>query len=367
MTAPRPTAADVARIAGVSRSTVSYVLGGDGSRTFAPETVERIRAAARELGYTPHAAARALRRGRSGVVVLALPDLIHGSNLARLIEALTDAVRAAGLSLATVAIRPGSHLVDTLRDISPRALLEVLPLDAEDTGAAAALGIPVISVAEPLQELDRAAGRIQVEHLVALGHRRIGIVTMQDAARDAFASTRLDASLAAARVAGLPDPETLFVPRDESHTPLIAETLAAWCDGEEPVTALCCFNDLFAAHTAAAARVQGLSVPDDLSLIGIDDEPLAALLAPGLTTVRYDFTAAASRIRAALSPGASTGENAEKSAVKSARPGDTDGSGGRHLADAGIADRDTDAGDDEGQDSSDSPVRIIERGSTARP
>jgi DNA-binding LacI/PurR family transcriptional regulator len=69
----------------------------------------------------------------------------------------------------------------------------------------------------------------------------------------------------------------------------IAQTLRAWATGPDPVTAVCCFNDLFAALVIAAARTIGLAVPEHLSVIGVDDEPMGGFLQPTLTTVRFDF------------------------------------------------------------------------------
>jgi DNA-binding LacI/PurR family transcriptional regulator len=80
----------------------------------------------------------------------------------------------------------------------------------------------------------------------------------------------------------------------------VAQTLRAWTATPEPVTAICCFNDLFAGLVIAAARSIGLAVPGDLSVIGVDDEPLSGLLQPALTTVRYDFRETTAHIEARL-------------------------------------------------------------------
>ncbi|NTW39259.1 MAG: LacI family transcriptional regulator [Cellulomonadaceae bacterium] len=281
----------MAAVAGVSRSTVSYILNGSHHQTFAPETEAKVRAAAAGLSYTPHAAARALRKGASGIVLLALQDLPPGGNLAKLISALTDGVRATDRSLVTLALRPGNRLTDALRDISPQALLEVLSLPAEDTAAAAAASIPVLSVAAPLDGLDRAAGRLQVEHLAALGHRRLGVVTPGESFVQAFSCARLEAVAQAATDLSLPAPEVGVVDGVSSESiEAVAALLRRWTSAPDPITAVCGFNDVFAGMVVAAAARAGLTVPGDLSVVGIDDEPLGAMLNPTLTTVRYDFT-----------------------------------------------------------------------------
>jgi DNA-binding LacI/PurR family transcriptional regulator len=295
----RATAADVAAAAGVSRSTVSYILNGSDRQTFSPQTVARVRAVAAELAYTPHAAARALRKGQSGIVLLALPDVPASANFAKLVAALTDAVRATNRSLVTLAIRPGNRLIDSLRDISPQALLEVLPLPEEDTAAALAANIPVISVASPIERLDQVAAALQVQHLAALGHRRLGILTVSDLQVRPFSTSRLAAANDTAADLGLVTPQVVTVagPPDQAAVTSVASALRRWTAGPDRVTAVCCFNDLFAAVVVAAARSIGLDVPRDISVMGIDDEPLAGLLGPTLTTVRYDFTGAGVHMR----------------------------------------------------------------------
>ncbi len=187
----RPTAADVAAVAGVSRSTVSYVLNGSGRLTFSPATVARVRSAAAELAYAPQAAARALRRGSSDVVLLPLPDLPSSANFSRLLAALTDGVRATGRALVIVHLRAGERLIDVLADVSAAALLEVLPLPEDDRTAARTAGLPLLSVARATADLDRRAGALQVEHLVALGHTRIAVVTAAEGSTRVFAGPRL--------------------------------------------------------------------------------------------------------------------------------------------------------------------------------
>jgi DNA-binding LacI/PurR family transcriptional regulator len=309
MSGQRVTSADVAALAGVSRSTVSYVLNGSSRHNFSTDTVERVRAAAEELAYTPNAAARALRKGESGVVLLALPELPLGWNFGRLLSGLTDAVAEAGRSLVTWYVRPGVQLRDILLDIAPRAIIEVVPLPAQDREAAAAARIPIISTADPLGGMDRAVGALQVRHLAQAGHRRLGMVTVDDPWVAVFRGPREQGIRQAAAALGLVPPRELVLDTNETSTAMgivlpgnlgrrasgenavrhVAETLRTWTSGPDPVTAVCCFNDLFAVLVIAAARSVGLKVPADLSVIGVDDEPAAGFLQPALTTVRFNF------------------------------------------------------------------------------
>ena len=321
----RVTSADVAALAGVSRSTVSYVLGG-GERleSFSADTVARVQAAAAELAYTPNASARSLRKGQSGVVLLALPDLPLAGNLGKFVSGLTDAVAATGRSLVTWFLRPGVRLREVLRDITPQAIFEFVPLSAEDRATAAGTGIPVISATEPIARLDRGVGGLQVLHLAQAGHRRLGIVTTDNRWVGVFRDARRAGVHETAAALGLPAPLEVSVGTHDmaaaTATPLpreltagtrprpgagpgssgagpsgdtamvqLAATLRSWTSGPEPVTGVCCFNDLFAGLVVAAAGSAGLSVPADLSVMGVDDEPLGGFLRPLLTTVRFDF------------------------------------------------------------------------------
>lgn len=301
MTGHRATAADVAAAAGVSRSTVSYILNGSNRQSFSSETIARVQAVATQLAYTPHAAARALRTGISGVVLLPMPELLPGGNLAKLLSALTDGVRATGRSLVTLALRPENSLADSLRDMAPQAVLEVLPLTTRDRSAVQAISVPVVSVSTALQRLDHAAAALQVQHLAALGHRRLGMLMPDDEWVRPFRAPRVAALTRAAAELGLPAPEVASVSgMGETAIASVAQRLSRWVGASDPVTAVCCFNDLFAGVAVAAAALLGLRVPDDLSVIGIDDDPLGALLSPTLTTVRYDFTGTGQYVRDSL-------------------------------------------------------------------
>src|SRR5919112_5700888 len=97
----RVTATDVAREAGVSQATVSYVLNDTPGQSIPEATRQRVREAVDRLGYTPHAAARALRMGRSDTVLFVLPSWPIGSALSTLIEGLSDGLEAHGLFLLT--------------------------------------------------------------------------------------------------------------------------------------------------------------------------------------------------------------------------------------------------------------------------
>jgi DNA-binding LacI/PurR family transcriptional regulator len=301
----RPTSTDVAARAGVSRATVSYVLNGSTRHTFPQATRERILAAASELGYTPHAAARELRRGTSGVVLFVVGDLPVGTNLAALLGELTAAVSATGRSLLTWSAGAGPTLSETLGHLEPLVVVATTPLPPRDRDTVRAAGIPLVTTPwDPAtgEEGDPATGeaevgRAQSGRLTAAGHRRIGVVTTGDARLARFATGRLHGLRRAAAELDLPEPETLVLDaHDEAAVAALAEVLRTWCAGPEPVTALACYNDLYAGLALAAARAAGLGVPRDLSIIGVDDDPMGAFLDPPLTTIGFDFATAARKV-----------------------------------------------------------------------
>ena len=318
MAGRRPTSADVAKRAGVSRATVSYVLSGSTRHSFPPATRERVYSAAEELGYTPHAAALALRKGESGVVLLVMEALPYGGNLAKFLAAVADAVWQAGRSLVTWSPAQGQTLRDTLHHLNPRAVIALMPLSVEEQDALASVGIPLIPTAYGLPaedllpdltlRLELAVGALQVQHLAALGHRRVGVVSLDDERLRILALSRREGAIRACLDLGLTQPgiAVLGAP-DGAAVDQLAATLRAWASGPEPVTGICCYNDLYAGLAVTAARAAGLAVPGELSVIGVDDEPFAQFVDPALTTIRYEFADLAgyvsARLRAVLDEG----------------------------------------------------------------
>jgi LacI family transcriptional regulator len=276
----------VAQLAGVSQATVSLVFsGGEAGHRVSAATRERVLEAARGLGYRPQAAGRQLRLGRSGMAMLAVPNL-QGPFFGRVLEGVheeaarhgLDIVVSSGWSAATLAEAATSTRFDGLLVCSPDdsqlgALPPGTPVVFLDADPAAAGGAPTI-------ELDLAGGMAAaVAHLVALGHRRLGRLrsthsaytfrVRQAAFEQAAAGLEvveygvsLNEGQAAARAAGL---ELLSRP-DRPH-------------------AVVCDDDVVASGLYQAAADLGLSVPGDVSVVGIDNISIAAMLTPPLTTV----------------------------------------------------------------------------------
>jgi DNA-binding LacI/PurR family transcriptional regulator len=284
----RVTSVDVARHAGVSQSTVSLVFSGKGSGRVSEATQERVRRAARELGYRPNVAAQALRLGTSRAVALLVPDVTNPF-FSRVLRGAQRAAQEAGYTVA---------LVDTANDRrweeQSFEALRAGPVDGYllfEVSAPEALGADqavVLMEAEapgrPSVRFDAEGGAAAAfEHLVELGHRRIGHLA---AAFDAPTFHMREA--ARRRVlaeAGL-DPDA----QPRALTPITIDDArdAAGAVLDQGPTAVFCDDDIIAAGLYLATRERGLRVPRDLSVIGFDDMDFARVLDPSLTTVALD-------------------------------------------------------------------------------
>ena len=290
MLSQRPTSTDVAKLAGVSRATVSYVLNGRLEQSIPEVTREKVFEAAKALGYTPHAAARALRGGQSTIVLLAVRNVPYGRNLGVLVDRLAELAARSGWTLVLWRPAVGESLRTTLGHIQPRLVLSFLPLEHDEEEALRAAGVPSVAAVPEGESLsDELIGVHQVHHLAERGHRSIGYLGTADAELAGFARPRRIGIRRGSQELGLPLPieAEVSVPPAGS-VDAIAAILQQWRAADEPVTGVAAYNDYVAAACYAAAARLGLQVPADLAVIGVDDEPFAALLDPPLTSVRLD-------------------------------------------------------------------------------
>ena len=293
---------DVARAAGVSKSTVSRALGGD-PRVSAP-TRRRVEAVARRLGYAPHRVARALARGRTGMVAVAAPSPPRSFSDPFFLEflgAVGDGLMAAGCDLVLTLTEGGrgaavgnlrelvrGRMVDAVLVTEPRVGDPRLALLAEEGLPAVVLGAPD-RPGLPSVDGDNVGGAmLAVRHLVALGHRHIACIA--GPAHLTAARQRLEGFAAAMREAGLAVPAHRVVEADftaagaeRAARRLLEAERRRW--GRVRLTALFACNDLMAAGAMAALRAEGLRVPDDVSVVGFDGTSLARLVDPPLATV----------------------------------------------------------------------------------
>jgi DNA-binding LacI/PurR family transcriptional regulator len=296
----RVTSADVARLAGVSRATVSYVLNDTPRQTISADTRGRVLDAATALGYAPSAAARTLRTGRSDIVLCLLPDWPIGPEVGTMLANLSAELARTGL---TFVVHPGNRedrpISEIWKAITPAAVIAFADFSPGEMAAMRAAGVALVVALfgrEPQhgRELDipqQLVGRRQVEHLAAAGHTRLGYAWPDDDRLRIFAEPRLAGVRSACRSGGLAAPaiETVALGAEAA-----ADAVRRW--RASGVTAVCAFNDEVALAVLAGVRLAGLAVPAGLAVIGVDDIPPARLAAPPLTTVTTDQAAVAAHL-----------------------------------------------------------------------
>jgi LacI family transcriptional regulator len=295
----RPTIRDVARTAGVSIATVSRVMNG--RPDVAATTRERVLGAVRELGFSTNRSARSLVGGRTFLVGITLP-LVEAEYFSRIVAGAADELYDHDLQ---VVLAPTLHLRDRSANLLARlaggmtdgALLILPEESSEALRRLARTGYPFV-VIDPLEPLDEGVpsvsatnalgGRAATEHLLALGHRRIGAIT---GVPEWLASVeRLNGYRAALASAGVVLDSALVVESDWAVEG--GEAAAALLlDLPDPPTAVFAFNDNMAIGALRAARARGLRVPADFSVVGFDDSEQATTASPGLTTVRQPVAA----------------------------------------------------------------------------
>lgn len=293
----RPTSRDVARLAGVSHTAVSFVFNGRAEGNLSPATQERIRRAAAELGYRPDPVARGLRRRRTAVIGLVTDEiastpfagrLLRGAMetawdsdhlvltvdsggdrakedaaVAELLDRRVDGIIYAAMSLRSVRVPEGLHRTHSV-------LANCVPDDDS---------LPSVVPAE------RAGGRTAARLLLDQGHQRIAMVGGQV---DIASVERLRGFRDALRAEGITVPKEWIV-RTGGEISAGYEGALRILDGvpvDRRPTGIFCYNDRVAAGALHAATRLGLTVPDDLSVVGYDDqEHMAAFLTPPLTSV----------------------------------------------------------------------------------
>jgi LacI family transcriptional regulator len=291
----RATIVDVAAAAGVSKSTVSRILDERLPRSD-NATARRVRQVAAELGYMRDVAAASLRRGKSltiGVVVPRLTDTV----MAMLYEAIAHAAGRSGqfAIVATTDDEPGADH-DAARSLLERGVDGLILCTARDgddfADRLAARGAPfVLALRTDGRSLasvgdDRLGGYLAARHLLDLGHRRIGVI-----AGPSYASSsrgRVQGYRDAIAEAGLGVDPRLLVP-SSFGIDAGAEAAEVLMRLDPAPTAIFAVNDNTAIGALSGLHRLGLSVPDDVSLVGYNDIPIVSRLTVPLTTVRVPF------------------------------------------------------------------------------
>ena len=294
MTLNRPTIRDVARQAGVSHQTVSRVING--SEDVLPETRAVVEAAIGELGYRPSAIARSMARGLTHTLAIISPNLTDYTFASVIEGAEVEARQHNYFVLSSSASDPqafqglvdelvGHRRVDGLIVINPYAdeRYEFLPKE-----------FPVVFVGARSHDEnvcsisldDQKVAYEATQHLISLGHTRIALVTgpmEEDCSQD-----RLEGFQRALKEAGISFDSSLMFEGDWSASSG-SEALADFVKKGNLPTAVFAQNDRMAMGVMRAARDADLKVPDQLSVIGVDDMPLSSYFDPPLTTMRQDM------------------------------------------------------------------------------
>lgn len=300
------TLTDVSREAGVGVATVSRALGDhpDVSAT----TREKVREIARQMGYRPSIAARALRSGEFHAISAIIPDAGWGW-WEPVVHAAFEAASAAGYQLMVhpVAGAEGgvSSVIDGLTNVPTEGVIIISVPDQDGAREACdQISLPAVAIDDTSREIrfptissrNRAGARDVVAHLVSQGRRSVGLLRGTPGPQwgeGQFLEERAAGYRDALEDAGIAVDDRWVVdvadPFDESAATW-PELDAALADGLE-IDALFCVADLMAAPALRSLRAAGRAVPHDVAVVGFDDERAALLLDPQLTTVRQPYEA----------------------------------------------------------------------------
>jgi LacI family transcriptional regulator len=301
MARQRVTSRDVAKRAGVSRTTVSFVLNGVKAANISEETRLRVLAAVEELGYVPDAAAQTLASGRTqtiGMVFRTYPRLTTDIAHFQIIEGLMEITRQFGVRLLIDSVTH-ADTADTYVNLTRTKRIDGLILSDTrvDDRAIHGLvndGFPIVLLGRlpdvkvcSVEFDNRGGSRAAVEHLLNQGHTRVGFIGYGPAEHTGVAE-RLRGYQDALAAAGIAFDPALVRYGEYMADSGFAATMSLL---EAPIlpTAVFVSSDVLAFGALAAIRQRGLIVPDDLAIVGFDDNPLAPYTAPPLTTVRISF------------------------------------------------------------------------------
>lgn len=291
-----PTSADVARLAGVSQSTISLVLNGQSSKVrISPETRERVITAAAQLGYTPNHAARSLRQRSTRLITFVLPTLENPYFL-EIVSAAQREAASKGYSVTIISSR------NELSEFHTALLLQGAAYDgiivaghnncaAPELVSLAKRGRAVVVLQEPSPDAGissvsvdlEAGGYLATRHLINLGHRRIAHVT-QALRNSETGRDRADGYRRALGEADIPFDERLILVTDNSFDGGTA-ALERMLSVEPAPTALFAYNDRLAIGAMHGLRQRGIRVPEDFAVVGFDGIAVGRFMTPTLTTI----------------------------------------------------------------------------------
>ena len=285
---------DVARLADVSIKTVSNVIND--FPHVRPATREKVQAAIATLGYQPNLSARSLRSGRTGVITLALPELSL-SYFAELADSVLEAAAARGLKVL-IELTGGDRerelemLHSPQRKLSDGLLFSPLGLGQDDIGLVK-VAYPMVLLGErifggpadhvTMQNVE--AGRAATEYLIAQGRTRIAVVGAHKGEVIGSAGLRLKGYVEALEAAGIPLDESIIGYTDLWHRSNGATSMRALLASGAKFDAVFGLNDTLALGAMRVMQEAGITIPEDVAVIGFDNLDEGKYSLPSLTTI----------------------------------------------------------------------------------
>lgn len=286
---------EVARLAGVSKSTVSRVISDSGG-SVSPKAAAAVNAAIRELGYTRNTFAAGLRNSKSYLALLVVPDIANPfwSEIARAVQ---DRLEPEGYSVVV-----GNTDWSEERELAYLNLLRTGRFDGlminsvtDDVDLILEMGIPTVLIGERSEtaQLDTVgtatyqAATLALQYLYDKGHRRIAVVTSETGS-ERFLSRRYTAYSDFIASKGLEkDSDLVFTAHLSADVgEKLARDILSVPNWRRRISAVLCGNDILAIAVQNSLRAAGVEPGKDISIIGMDDIPAAALTWPALTTIR---------------------------------------------------------------------------------
>lgn len=293
----RATTSDVARLAGVSRTTVSEIFNGRDSR-FPAATVHRVREAAAQLRYVPSPAAQFLKTGRSTTVLVIVPNLPTTDEFHGLIDGLSAMLDEEGLHIVVLFQRQDSPTgSDDILRLHPVGVIDLGVLGRDSRELLRSSGVVVVPepTGQDFSRFQRQIGRLVMERLVREPARRFFYAGSSQLHSDRYDAARIAGMNEVAAERGVDPPTVVDVPLDLATA---MRTLMPFL--ESGPVGVGCYTDSVAMAVLAVARRARLEVPDHVAVVGVDATPEGQLFAPRLTSVRNDAMVIGAEVGRAL-------------------------------------------------------------------
>ena len=298
-----PTSSEVAKRAGVSRTTVSFVLNDLRGKGISEETRQKVLQAASELGYEPHSAARILAGGSTGTIAVVIPrsDHLHvDAYLPHILSIINDCCHAHGYKVLLEATDdqfkdPGAfmNLVKGKR-IDGLIVVNMRSAECDYVSQLALQGFPVVVPGNGRESFysrctsddDVVTAKRSTQHLIELGHRRIAHLAFAPKEFEAVTLRRAGYESALEEAGIAPDPSLIAYADISARSGY--DAMKQLLEQTTDFTALFAGNDTVAFGAMKALKEAGRRIPQDVAVVGYDDIPLAEFASPPLTTLRID-------------------------------------------------------------------------------